>query len=393
MFLKERGEIKLSGEKDSEKNPGNRVVKEMTKVKTLTALTLMFLLVPILFVSGCTGELSAEEIAEQIQQKEASIQDYSYTTHMTYYIGNQTQESELQILQKKPDMIKTFIIEPEEEAGSIAVSDGEFMWTYDPKTNTVMKMELPETPAEGEMDYVGFISTFLNETEVSLLGIEEVDQRSAYVLEAIPKEEESIQLIDRFKLWVDKETWMPLRYEMYDSTGNLAIELEIRDLEINTGIPDSEFVFEVPEGATVKTMDMESFEISEYMNLEEAEESVGFEVLSPEYLPEGYEFDHATAYNTSEIVPDGQAAETVILTYMKDAESMVITETVYESQAPEAAIMDSAEDVSINGTEGKYISMGDLNLLNWKLGNVDLTITASLEKAELLKIAESIVEA
>jgi len=365
----------------------------MTNGKTLTALALMFLLVPILFVSGCTGELSAEEIAEQIQQKEASIQDYSYTTHITYYIGNQTQESELQILQKKPSMIKTVIIEPEEEAGSIAVSDGEFMWTYDPKTNTVMKMELPETPAEGEMDYVGFISTFLNETEVALIGIEEVDQRSAYVLEASPKEEESTQLIDRFKIWIDKETWMPLRYEMYDSNGNLAIELEIRDLEINTGIPESEFVFEVPEGATVKTMDMESFEISEYMTLEEVKENVGFEVLSPEYLPEGYEFDHATAYNTSGIMPDGQAAETAILTYMKDEESMVITETVYESQAPEAAIMDSAENVSINGTEGKYLSMGDLNLLNWKLGNVDLTMTASLEKAELLKIAESISEA
>jgi outer membrane lipoprotein-sorting protein len=366
------------------------VVKEMTKVKTLTALTLMFLLVPILFVSGCTGELSAEEIAEQIQQKEASIPDYSYTTHMTYYIGDQTQESELQILQKKPNMIKTVIIEPEEEAGSVAVSDGEFMWTYDPKTNTVMKMELPETPAEGEMDYVGFISTFLNETEVSLIGIEEVDQRSSYVLEAIPKEEESAQLIDRFKLWVDKETWMPLRYEMYDSTGNLAIELEIRDLEINTGIPDSEFVFKVPEGATVKTMDMESFEISEYTNLEEAEESVGFEVLSPEYLPEGYEFDHATAYNTSEIVPDGQAAETVILTYMKGAESMVITETVYESQAPEAAIMDSAEDIDINGRDGKYLAFGDMKILKWEIGNIDLSLTASLEKDEMLRIAESI---
>lgn len=53
-----------------QKNPGNRVVKEMTDRKTLTALTLLVLLVSVLFVSGCTGELSAEEIAESISEKE-----------------------------------------------------------------------------------------------------------------------------------------------------------------------------------------------------------------------------------------------------------------------------------------------------------------------------------
>ncbi|HII78953.1 MAG TPA: outer membrane lipoprotein-sorting protein, partial [Methanosarcina sp.] len=45
----------------------------MTDRKTLTALTLLVLLVPVLFVSGCTGELSAEEIVEQMQEKETSI--------------------------------------------------------------------------------------------------------------------------------------------------------------------------------------------------------------------------------------------------------------------------------------------------------------------------------
>ena len=141
----------------------------MTDRKAFTTLTLLVLLVPALFVSGCTGELSAEEIAEQIQEKEASIQDYSYTMHMTSYFGDQKQESEVRILQKKPDRIKTVAMEPEEEAGTIAVSDGEFMWTFDPKTNTVMKIEMPDTPVLGEIDYVGMISKLLNETDVSCL--------------------------------------------------------------------------------------------------------------------------------------------------------------------------------------------------------------------------------
>lgn len=69
------------------------------------------------------------------------------------------------------------------------VSEGEFIWTYDPKTNTVMKMEMPETPILGEIDYVEIIGKFLNETDISLLGVKEIDGRPAYLLETSLKEE------------------------------------------------------------------------------------------------------------------------------------------------------------------------------------------------------------
>ena len=366
----------------------------MINRKTLTTFTLLVLLGPVLFVSGCTGELSAEEIAEQMQEKEASIQDYSYTMRMTSHFGEQTLESEVLTLQKKPNKVKTVAIKPEEEAGTIAVSDGEFMWIFDPKTNTVMKMEMPDTPILGEMDYTGIVTGFLNETNVSLLGVEEIDGRSAYVLEASPKEEgEGIQLVDGMKLWVDKETWMPLRYEMYDSNGDMMMELEIRDLEVNQSIPDSEFVFEVPEGATVKTVDLELFEIPEQTTLEEARESAGFEILVPEYLPEGYAFNHSMVFNNSWIALEGQACETVSLTYKNEEEDIIsLSETVYETEAPDAAIMNSAEDVSINEAEGKYVTLGSMKILSWEIGDIDLSLTASLEKDEMLRIAESITE-
>lgn len=46
---------------------------------------------------------------------------------------------------------------------------------------------------------------------------------------------------------------MPLKYEMYDSSGNLTAKVEIWDLKVNSGIPDSEFVFNIPDGAEIKT--------------------------------------------------------------------------------------------------------------------------------------------
>ena len=58
-----------------------------------------------------------------------------------------------------------------------SVSDGEFVWSYDVETNTVTKIKLPEEPLITEKDFVSIIGNLLNESEVSMLGVEEVDGR------------------------------------------------------------------------------------------------------------------------------------------------------------------------------------------------------------------------
>jgi len=365
-------------------------MRNMATKKMLFLLTLVIL---ALFASGCTEkELSAEEIAARMLEKQGSIEDYSYTMHMTSYIGEKVVESEFKTMYKKPHMLKNFLQEPGKEEETLVLSDGEFRWTYALGTNTVMKTKLPETPELTGDDYLSLIGITLNDTDVSLLGTEEIEGREAYLLEMTPKGTGEEAPAYSMKVWIDKETWMELGYEMYDSSGTLTSKVEIRDLKVNTGIPDSEFEFKIPEGATVKTMDTEEIELPEELSLEEAKGRVGFEILIPAYLPEGCTFSHAMAYNTSETAPEGQAYEAVILTYVKGKESISITEAVYEDQAPESAIMDSAEDISVNGKDGKYLVFGDMKILRWKIGNVNLSLTASLEKDELLKIAESIQE-
>ena len=383
----------LQREKNPEKTPGNRMVKKMTNRKTLTILTLLILLVPALFVSGCTEEdPSAKEIVARTLEKQNSSEDYSYTMHMTYYVEENVVENEFKTIYKKPHMIKNFMEEPGGEEETLVLSDGEFRWTYAPGTNTVMKTKIPETPELTEDDYLSIIGITLNDMNVSLLETEEIEGREAYLLEATPKRTGEATSAYSMKVWIDKDTWMLLGYKMYDSDETLISKVEIRDLKVNTGIPDSEFEFKIPEGATVKTMDPGEIKLPKELSLEEADERVGFEILIPEYLPEGYEFGYATAYNTSEAAPEGQAAETVILTYEKEDEDIIITETVCENHAQEAAIMNSAEDITINGKDGKYLAFGNMKTLRWELGNTDMSLTASLEKEELLKIAESISE-
>lgn len=233
----------------------------MRNMATKKVLFLMALVILAIFASGCTEkEPSAEEIAAQMLEKQGSIEDYSYTMHMTYYIGEQVVENEFKSIYKKPHMIKNFIKEPGKEEETLVLSDGEFRWTYSQGTNTVVKTKIPETPELTENDYLLLVKIALNDTNLSMLGTEEVEGRKAYLLEATPKKTGEQVPEYSMKVWIDKETWMFLGYEMYDSSESnktLISKVEIRDLKVNTGIPDSEFEFKIPEGATIKTVDPE----------------------------------------------------------------------------------------------------------------------------------------
>ena len=93
------------------------------------------------------------------------------------------------------------------------------------------------------------------------------------------KQDGDYELIYKTKIWVDQETWMPLRYETYNGDGNLTMKLEIRDLKVNTGIPDSEFKFEIPTGA--KIVDLGEIKPPEELSLEEARKKASFKILTP----------------------------------------------------------------------------------------------------------------
>lgn len=356
---------------------------KMKKSKIYGVLVLL-LISSAIFVTGCIDdELDAKQIAEKMQQKQDSIEDYSYTMYMTMEFGGQKIETEADMMYKKPNKLKTVQTQPAEMAGSVTVSDGETMWLYDAQQNTVMIMELSETPEQNDLDYLQLIEMMMNESDFSLAGIEEVDGRTTYVIDMSPKDEsDDLGMLGDMKVWVDKETWMPLKMDMKDADGNPMYSMEYRNFQTNTGISDDEFQFEVPEGAKVQTINMGEVLMPQAMTLEEAGEEATFDILVPSYLPDGYEFDNA-------MVIQG-FVETVSLTYKNGDERLGISEIVFEDEPQTSQIMDSAEVVSINDVEGKLVTIyDDYKMLQWEIGNIQLTLSGSLDKEELIQIAES----
>ena len=116
-------------------------------------LFVLFLICVAFFSSGCIDEgITANQIAEKMQEKQANIEDYSTIMHMTVSFGDQVQEMEYEIIQKNPGTSKMVVMQPEELAGFITVCNGEKMWMYEPNTNSVRILEVPEVPELSEMN-------------------------------------------------------------------------------------------------------------------------------------------------------------------------------------------------------------------------------------------------
>jgi outer membrane lipoprotein-sorting protein len=385
--------------------------------KRYLLLTLSLITLPI-FISGCAEESgaeevssntqpSAEEIVSSMQMGMDSLEDYSFTMYVNSTSRQQNPEVH-EVIWKKPDLMKMTILSPDKDTEVIMASDGDFQWIYSSESRTVFKTEISDDFNDLKLFEPDVYAEFLNGIILngklpSLLGTENIDGKNAYVLELTPSEKnESLQW--KSKIWVDRENWMLLRSEIYDNKENIYLEIEIRDMKLNTGIPDSEFEFKVPDGAQVKVLGSEDFKNeTEKMTLEEAKQFIDFEILTPEYLPEGYEFNYSmvssskdTPYSTfvhsGFSIFAGQHYEKITLVYTKGNNEIRIIEGVSEKGLHEIQNFESeGEYIQVNNMNGTIspIFGGNMKALTWENEELEVTIVSSFDKAELLNIAKS----
>ncbi|AKB84238.1 outer membrane lipoprotein-sorting protein [Methanococcoides methylutens] len=346
----------------------------------------------LLFSAGCIGEdLTAEQIAEEYKQKMEDLEDFSGTVYTTTYMGEQEMTTISTITQKMPDKMKMVTLQAEQGEGTTLVSDGKTMWAYDANQNTVVITELDSIDGydASQMDYTETIQNFMDGNEVTFDGMDNVNGRLSYAISIKPNEDTISGFGFDMKAWIDKETWMILKYEFDDEDGNLMMVTEFRDLKVNTGIPDSEFVFDIPEGTDVVTFDSFAEFVAEEMPLEEEQTVSENHVFLPSYLPEGYEFESMTHNNNPKYFED--VRETVSIVYPGESGHLYINENFYDGEPP--AIMDiDGEMVDINGHEGILISPDDVGesvSLSWTIGNARISMIGSMGSEEIIKIAES----
>ena len=286
-----------------------------------------------------------------------------------------------------------------EAVGTVIVSDGETVWAYSPSKNTVFTGTLEEAkaameekqPMREEFDMDKFehpetaeeaVDKLLEYFDVSRTGTEQIANANAYQLEFKPIPEqmpsEYTAVGGLFNMWIDQNRSIPLAFEY---TGGAMGEVHVTalELEVNQGVDEALFTFEIPDGAEVVGFADLADMKPESLSLDEAADSVEFAFLTPEALPEG-----ATLVDVLNI--KGMIVQQYTLA---DGGSF----SVAQGQVEDAKKPSTEEQaVEVRGVAGSLFVSEDNDkvLLTWSEGDVSFVIAGNLTADQALEVAESL---
>jgi outer membrane lipoprotein-sorting protein len=297
-----------------------------------------------------------------------------------------------------PGAFRMEVLETDKEdaVSAVIVSDGETVWAYSPAKNTVFTGTAEEAkaameekqPMQDKFDMEEFkhpetaeeaVEKMLEYFEAARTGSETIAGANAYQLELKPIPEqmpaEYTAVGGLLNLWIDQSRSVPLAVS-YTGGSMGEVRVTALELEINQGVDEELFSFEIPEGTEVIGFaDMKPASLS----LDEAAASADFEFLAPDNLPEG-----ATLIDVLSV--KGMLVQQYKLT---DGGSFSIA----QGKAGEVEKPSTEEQtIEVRGVAGSlFVSEeNDKVLLSWTEGEVSFFIAGNITAEQALAIAESL---
>ena len=175
-----------------------------------------------------------EEIDELVAVVERSVNDGS--------VGGE-RNVQITLTYKKPDKLKSEI-----EGGREVLINGDRMWIYSPDIQIVETYDLKDEDKKRATLYE--MSWGLTSPIKALL---RGSNRSAAtlpdgtILVSVVPDQKDAQLKE-IQAWVDPRTWL-IKKMVVSRVGQPSMTLEVKEWLINSGLPDSEFDFKLPDGA------------------------------------------------------------------------------------------------------------------------------------------------
>ncbi|WP_192868129.1 outer membrane lipoprotein-sorting protein [Calderihabitans maritimus] len=339
--------------------------------KMLTTAILILAVV----LTGCQANLlSADQIAAKMKAANEKINSYESKMEMTVKMGGQTQTTIIKQWMKRPDLMRVEA-ESSEDGKILSVSDGKRLWTYMEKKNQVMVFDVPGE-IKKQQEEMGFLTEmvdrFLKEFEIEVVGQEKVAGRDCYILNLTPKQDAEFPL-GKIKLWVDRESWMPLKQEIKND--QMQVTMTYKEIRYNVDLDDNLFKFEAPPGVKVKEVNLEPKKLT----LEEARKTADFQVFEPTYLPEGVTLQDIRQFEFDQT--------SLMLNYRAPGEQNL---TIMESKPRKDEMAQPwAEKIMIGSYEGQVITRNNFTILSWVQDGTQIVITGTYDKETMVKIAES----
>ncbi len=220
------------------------------------------------------------------------------------------------------------------------------------------------------------VQQLLDASDVTLAGTESVSGNPTYKLQFVPKSGKSPQSLAGAtgSLWVDQNRWLPLQGSF--NAGSIGQgQVTVKTVELNIGVPDSRFQFQIPAGA--KVVDADSLR-PQHLTLSDAQKSAGFTLLQPTFVPNG-----ATLVD---VLKSGNA---IILRYESSSGAFAIAQGIDETNKPAGG---TGKSVPVRGTTGTIYTNADGSrvLLVWTENGRTSSVSGALSSQDALHIAESL---
>ena len=310
---------------------------------------------------GAGPEKTRRMMAELERQRE-QVRSYRGTQSVTVTMMGQSIRSEGPVLFRSPNLMRLELTSSLPTGNSVSVLDGEKMWTHQPMTSMVVSIDVaaltedfPQYETNNNL-YLPFQG--MKEESITFLRRDQMDGDEVYVFQAEPDETaKKVGMGQMAPAWAEiaagVQDGLMRRMVGYRDSGDEMMRTQMTVHEVNVELPDSAFVFSVPEGAQV--MDMTDMVRGMYSKM--AGDEAGADTDTRE-APEGAD--------ASSVIEEIEAAREAVTThrYKATREMQMMGATVtYEVSAWLGEGGRSRQEMSTSMRPGTTITVSDSNVV------------------------------
>ena len=197
-------------------------------------LSICLSLVGFLMASFTDGDLTALEIVKKADQKTKGTTAKG-EIKMTIVRPSWKREVSMKTWSKGDDYSLILITSPARDKGTAFLKRKKEIWNWQPSIDRVIKLP-PSMMMQSWMgsdftnDDLVKQSSIVVDYEHSLLGEEELDGRTCYKIQLIPKEESNV-VWGKIILWISKKEFLELKTEFYDEDDYLVNTMLGKDVK------------------------------------------------------------------------------------------------------------------------------------------------------------------
>ncbi len=241
--------------------------------------TLLILLIACLLTapSARAEEIAASELLSRMGNSKVKLSFRGNQVVISFQVPNPN-VSRILVSQLIPNLGKKEIVSSSGESTEVIIEDGKYQWRYIPAHRLIIKRP-QETPDETRQRTDKNIQLVKKNYYVKVGEKQNLVNRAAFIVTLQPRVENR----PRHWIWVDKDSGLPLKTEVYSSEGQLALVSAYSKIDFAPNLTGEDFKLQIPRKASVR-------EVEEKTNLEltKAEELFGEKILIPAYLPSGF---------------------------------------------------------------------------------------------------------